>query len=116
MKPSEQRNIILQEMRTKGVDSPEQILDDPSTRWVKVKVFGNPGYTSGKILDVGIETSTECDATDLTGGKLLEARLREMAFIGGDGFARAAIKLPLLESSSNCPRATRARTLTLGLQ
>ncbi len=83
VKPSEQRNIMLQEMRTKGVDSPEQILDDPSTALVKVRVYGNPGYVSGKILDVGIETSTECDATDLTGGKLLEARLREMAFVGG---------------------------------
>jgi hypothetical protein len=83
VKPSEQRNIMLQEMRTKGVDTPEQILDDPTTALVKVRVFGNPGFTSGKILDVGIETSTECDATDLTGGKLLEARLREMAFVGG---------------------------------
>lgn len=83
VKPSEQRNIMLQEMRTKGVDTPEQILDDPTTALVKVRVFGNPGFTSGKILDVGIETSTECDATDLTGGKLFEARLREMAFVGG---------------------------------
>jgi hypothetical protein len=74
---------MLQEMRTKGVDTPEQILDDPTTALVKVRVFGNPGFTSGKILDVGIETSTECDATDLAGGKLLEARLREMAFVGG---------------------------------
>jgi hypothetical protein len=83
VKPSEQRNIMLQEMRTKGIDTPEQILDDPSTALVKVKVFGNPGFTAGKVLDVGIETSTECDATDLTGGKLFEARLREMAFVGG---------------------------------
>jgi hypothetical protein len=83
VKPSEQRNIMLQEMRTKGVDSPEQILDDPSTALTKVRVYGYPGYTSGKVLDVAIETSTECDATDLTGGKLLEARLREMAFVGG---------------------------------
>lgn len=83
VKPSEQRNIMLQEMRTKGVDAPEQILDDPTTALVKVRVFGNPGFIAGKILDVGIETSTECDATDLTGGKLLEARLREMAFVGG---------------------------------
>ena len=83
VKPSEQRNIMLQEMRAKGVDVPEQILDDPSTALVKVKAFGNPGYMSGKILDIGVETSTECDATDLTGGRLLEARLREMAFVGG---------------------------------
>ncbi|MCU0719985.1 MAG: flagellar basal body P-ring protein FlgI, partial [Pirellula sp.] len=83
VKPSEQRNIMLQEMRTKGVDTPEQILDDPTTALVKVRVFGNPGFTAGKVLDVGIETSTECDATDLTGGKLFEARLREMAFVGG---------------------------------
>lgn len=104
VKPSEQRNIILQEMRRKGVDVPEQILDDPSTALVKVRVYGNPGFTAGRVLDLGIETSTECDATDLTGGMLLEARLREMAFIGGtlrtgSDQATASGELTLLPSS-----------------
>jgi flagellar basal body P-ring protein FlgI len=83
VKPSEQRNIMLQEMRTKGVDAPNKSWMTQPPLSSKFACSGTLASLAGKILDVGIETSTECDATDLTGGKLLEARLREMAFVGG---------------------------------
>jgi len=84
VKPGVQRDLMLADMRIRNVDNPETVLDAPWTALVKLKVFANPSDAKGDILDVDVETSTECLATDLTGGYVLESRLREMAYIDGN--------------------------------
>jgi hypothetical protein len=75
---------MLADMRIRSVDNPETVLDAPWTALVKLKVYANPSDAKGEILDVDVETSTECLATDLTGGYVLESRLREMAYVDGN--------------------------------
>jgi len=84
VKPGVQRDLMLADMRIRNVDNPETVLDAPWTALVKLKVYANPSDAKGEILDVDVETSTECLATDLTGGYVLESRLREMAYIDGN--------------------------------
>jgi hypothetical protein len=84
VKPGVQRDLILAEMRIRDVENPETVLDAPWTALVKLKVFANPCDEKGEILDVDVETSTECLATSIVGGTVLEAKLREMAYIEGN--------------------------------
>ena len=49
----------------------------------KLRVYANPCDIKGEVLDMDVEVSTECTATDLTDGIVLESRLREMAVLGG---------------------------------
>ena len=84
VKPGVQRDLILADMRVRNVESPEAVLDAPWTALVKLRVYANPCDQKGEVLDVDVESSTECLATDLSGGFVLDARLREMAFLKGD--------------------------------
>lgn len=83
VKPGAARDMILKEMRIREVASPEATLDALWTALVKVRGYGNPGDRDGQIIDLSIECSTECNASDLSGGYLLESRLREMVSAGG---------------------------------
>jgi hypothetical protein len=81
VKPGVQRDYMLTEMRIRNVESPEAVLDAPWSALVKLKVFANPCDQKGETLDIDVETSTECLATNLSGGAILEAQLREMAYL-----------------------------------
>lgn len=83
VKPSTQRDLILEEMRVREVESPESVLDAPWTALVKVSAYSFPGGLENESVDLLVENSLECDATDLTGGMLLPAKLRQMAVVGG---------------------------------
>ncbi|AMV32262.1 flagellar basal body P-ring protein [Pirellula sp. SH-Sr6A] len=83
VKPGAARDMMLKEMRIRETASPEATLDALWTALVKVRGYGNPGDRDNQVIDVSIECSTECNASDLTGGFLLEARLREMVNVGG---------------------------------
>ncbi|MEQ1828896.1 MAG: hypothetical protein ABL921_23230, partial [Pirellula sp.] len=83
VKPGAQRELMLNEMRTRDVRNPEELLDAPYTALAKLRVYANPCDEKGEVLDVDVETSEECVATDLTGGFVLEARLRELAVLKG---------------------------------
>ena len=83
VRPGVQREWILDEMRTREIESPEAFLDDPSTALVKLRVIANPCDSKGDILDVQVENSTECIATNLTEGYVLESRLCELAMLQG---------------------------------
>lgn len=84
VKPGTQRDMSLADMRVRNVESPEAVLDAPWTALVKLKIYANPCDQKGDIMDVAVETSTECLATDLTGGFVLDSRLREMVNIEGN--------------------------------
>ncbi len=83
VRPGLQRDLMLDEMRIRETEKPEAYLDDPSTALVKLKAIANPCDIKGDTLDVFVETSTECNATNLTEGYVLESRLSEMAMLKG---------------------------------
>ncbi len=83
VRPGMQRDWILDEIRTRDTANPEAFLDDASTALVKLRIHANPCNTKGDILDVQVENSTECTATNLTEGYVLESRLCEMAVLKG---------------------------------
>ena len=81
--PSAQREMMLTEMRRHDVLNAEMILDSPSTAIAKVRVFVDPCATKSDHLDVLVECSDECNATDLRGGFLMPTLLREYMFLEG---------------------------------
>ena len=83
VRPGAQRDLILSEMRLREVDQPEKVLDLPSTALVKLRMYTNPCDVKDEILDLDVELSTECVATDLTEGIVFESKLREMAVLDG---------------------------------
>ncbi len=83
VRPGMQRDWILDEMRIRETESPEAFLDDPSTALVKLRITANPCDSKGDIFDVQVENSTECTATNLAEGYILESRLCEMAMLQG---------------------------------
>lgn len=83
VRPGAQRDWMLDEMKIRDTENPEAFLDDPSTALVKLRTIASPCNAKGEILDVQVEVSTECTATDLTEGFILESRLSEIAAIKG---------------------------------
>ncbi len=83
VRPGLQRDMMLDEMRIRETERPEAFLDDPSTALVKLKTIASPCDTKGELLDVFVEASTECNATNLTEGFVLESRLSKMAMLKG---------------------------------
>jgi hypothetical protein len=81
--PSAQREMMLTEMRRHDVLNAEMILDSPSTAIAKVRVFVDPCATKSDHLDVLVECSDECNATDLRGGFLMPTMLREYMLLDG---------------------------------
>jgi hypothetical protein len=81
--PSTQREMMLSEMRRHEVLNPEAVIDSPSTAIAKVRVFVNPCDTKSDNLDVLIECSDECNATDLQDGYLMPTMLREYMLLDG---------------------------------
>jgi hypothetical protein len=81
--PSAQREMMLTEMRRHDVLNAEMILDSPSTAIAKVRVYVDPCATKSDHLDVLVECSDECNATDLRGGFLMPTMLREYMLLDG---------------------------------
>jgi len=77
VRPSTQREVMLEEVRRNGVVEAEEILDSPATATAKLCVFANACDVKGDIVDVLIESSSECTATDLREGFLMESHLFE---------------------------------------
>jgi hypothetical protein len=75
--------MMLNEMRRHEVLNPETVIDSPATALTKVRVFANPCDTKGDVLDVLVECSDECNATDLREGFLMPASLREFMLLEG---------------------------------
>ena len=91
VKASSQREKILDMMRHRDVHQPNTLLDDPSTTLSVITSVVSPAARKGDILDAVIKTSSHAEATDLQGGWLMEAPLKEMNLLGGqmrEGFDR----------------------------
>lgn len=94
-KPSPQRQVLLSQMQTLGVESPNAALASPDTAMVLVRGVLPPGIQKGDRFDVEVRIPSHSETTSLRGGWLLDTELRELAVLnsqihGGHVLARAS--------------------------
>lgn len=81
--PGPQRQLLIDEMQTRNVESPNQLLASPSTSLVLVRAVLPPGVRKGDRIDVQVQVPSRSETTSLRGGWLMQCRLREMENLGG---------------------------------
>ena len=81
--PSAQRDLLLNEMTSYSVESPEQLLASPTTAMVIVRGFLPPGIQRGELFDVEVRAPTGSDTTSLRGGWLMKSQLRQVEILAG---------------------------------
>jgi flagellar basal body P-ring protein FlgI len=77
--PSPLRAQMLEEMQTREIENPNQVLASPSTALVMVQGLILPGKRRGELFDVRVVLPNRSEATSLRGGTLLETRMTEIA-------------------------------------
>ena len=121
--PSPQRASLMDEMKRREVENPQEILASPETALVLVRGFLRPGIQEGDRFDIEVRTSSRSDSTSLRGGNLLETRLSETAILGEQlrtghimAVANGAILVdPTADSSKDPGLATKGRVLGGGI-
>jgi flagellar basal body P-ring protein FlgI len=81
--PSSQRAALLDEMQTRGVQNPNQVLASPTTSLVLVRAFLRAGIQKGDHFDVEVRIPSRSETTSLRDGWLVETRLHELGVAGG---------------------------------
>lgn len=104
VRPSNQREMLMTDMRKHDINNPDEIIDSPTTAATKVRVFSYPGDEVGDMLDLTVELSDQCDATDLRDGYLMPTYLRQIELLNGKNYssndkARASGDLIILPES-----------------
>ncbi len=79
--PSKRRAVLIDQMQTRDVNKPNQILASSDTAMVMVRGVLRPGIQKGDRFDVEVRIPSRSDTTSLRGGYLLETRLKEMAVL-----------------------------------
>ena len=116
--PSGFRTLLVEEMKTRGITKPEQILRNPDTALVLVRAYIPPIVRKGDTFDVEVVLPPGSAATSLAGGWLLEARLAEQANVGNgqtlEGHTLAVAAGPVLINATDAGAATNAAQLRRG--
>jgi hypothetical protein len=81
--PGPQRQLLIDEMQTRNVESPNQLLASPSTSLVLVRAVLPPGVRKGDRVDIQVQVPSRSETTSLRSGWLMQCRLREMENLGG---------------------------------
>jgi len=121
--PSPQRQVLIGEMQTRGVESPNAVLASPNTALVLVRGVLPPGIQKGDRFDVEVRTLSRSETTSLRGGWLLETELKELAVLnnqirGGHplGHATGAVMVdPSADGSKDHVLRNRGRVLGGGV-
>lgn len=77
-KPGPQREVLISEMKARGIPAPSKVIASTETSLVLVRGVMRPGIQQGDHFDIEIHVPAQSDTTSLRGGYLLECRLREM--------------------------------------
>ncbi len=77
-----QRQMILEDMKRRGVDEPNTFLSLPTTSLVIVRGKIPPGARKGDRMDVEIMVPSRSTTASLRNGWLMQTRLQEMAVLG----------------------------------
>ncbi|MEZ6087516.1 MAG: flagellar basal body P-ring protein FlgI [Pirellulaceae bacterium] len=130
--PSPQRDSLLSDLKTRGVNDPNQFLDSDQSAMVSVEGFLPPGVQKDDPIDLFIRISTRSTADSLRGGWLMPTRLKEVRLLNNQlrssdmlasatgavvvrqaydtGDAKALVREGVIPSGG---RATRSRTVGL---
>lgn len=120
--PSGARSTLVADMQARGVVNINKVLASPTTSLVWVRAYLPPGVQKGDPLDIDVRVAPNNETTDLTGGWVMETRLREKAVIQNavrDGhewaIAQGAILVdPLAEQTKDNHALTHGRVLSGG--
>src|SRR5690606_11801115 len=75
--------LLLNEMRIRQIDQPQQWLASPNTSLVALEAVIPPGARKGDRVDVRVTIPNDSETTSLENGWVPETRLAEAAFLGG---------------------------------
>jgi flagellar basal body P-ring protein FlgI len=121
--PSAARTALVADMQARNVVNINKILASPTTSLVWVTAYLPPGVQKGDPLDVEIRVPANDETTDLSGGWLMETRLREKAVDNKGGLhdghelaiAQGAVLVdPLVQKTADKSALTRGRVLSGG--
>lgn len=76
------RDLLIDDMQRRGVESPSKVLQLPSTSLVTVKANLPPGVQKGDRVDLEVLTPAMSQTVSLRDGWLMQSRLQEMAVLG----------------------------------
>jgi len=79
----QRRRSLIDEMQSRSVASPQQLIASTTTSLVLVQAVLPPAVQKGDRLDVQIRVPSNSQTTSLRGGWLMSCRLREMEVLGG---------------------------------
>jgi hypothetical protein len=121
--PSEQRQILINEMQSHEVRQADKVLASPTTSMVYVRAYLPPGVQKGDVLDIDVRIPNRSETTSLRGGWLMQTRLRQMEVLGGsvlrgnvDGLAQGAVLVDaIFEGKTDKVHETRGRVLGGGI-
>ena len=121
--PSSERAMLLDEMRTRDVDKPNQVLASKDTALVTVQALLPPGIQKGDRVDVEVRVPARGNSTSLRGGWLMETRLLEYARLPNRiatghliGLARGDVLIDaLFQGEDDAVMLTRGRVLEGGV-
>ncbi|MGA2062227.1 MAG: flagellar basal body P-ring protein FlgI [Thermoguttaceae bacterium] len=108
--PSSERSVLLDEMQTRGVTEPNTILASGNASLVKVQGVLRPGIQKGDNFDIEVRVPGQSETTSLRGGYLLETRMAEMAYLGGqyhEGKLLAKAEGPIMVDPLADPKTDR---------
>ena len=101
--PSPQRAMLIDEMKRRKVEDPNNLLATRNFSLVLVRGLLQPGIQKGDRFDVELQVKDRSETTSLRGGYLLETRLSDVAVIYGrvlDGKVRGVAQGPVLVDPS----------------
>ncbi|MEX2316862.1 MAG: flagellar basal body P-ring protein FlgI [Pirellulales bacterium] len=121
--PSSQRAALLDEMKRRGVENPNEVLASPNASLVQARAFLRPGIQEGDRFDVEVKVPPRSETTSLRNGWMLSTRLSEMAVLGEQvrqGHLLGVAEGPVLVDPTADPKkdpalATRGRILGGGV-
>lgn len=79
--PSPYRTMLIDEMQTHEVKTPNKVLASADTAMVIVRGYLPPGVQKGDRFDVQVRVPPQSETKSLRGGWLMRSRLREMAVL-----------------------------------
>jgi flagellar basal body P-ring protein FlgI len=121
--PTPQRAALLDEMKRRGVEKPNEILASGNTSMVLTRAFLRPGIQEGDRFDVEIQIPSQSETKSIRNGWLLSTRLTELAQLGQTiheghvlGVAEGPVLVdPTADAKKDPALATRGRILGGGV-
>jgi flagellar basal body P-ring protein FlgI len=121
--PSAQRAALLDEMKRREVENPNEWLASPNTSLVQARAFLRPGIQEGDRFDIEVKVPPRSETTSLRNGWMLSTRLTELAVLGEQvrqGHVFGVAEGPVLVDPTADPKkdpalATRGRILGGGV-